>query len=93
MSLPLRPPVNGGVRAHVGVSVHVGVGVGMCSLGAVKYIHLNHGDDGVKRLFRRAYALLKPGGRFVGAVCQIFPGCAHWRSREWWDLYGCLVAR
>lgn len=30
-----------------------------------KWVHLNNGDDGLKRFFRRAYANLKPGGKFI----------------------------
>jgi 7SK snRNA methylphosphate capping enzyme len=30
-----------------------------------KWIHLNWGDEGLKRFFQRVYRQLKPGGRFV----------------------------
>lgn len=30
-----------------------------------KWIHLFHGDDGLKRVFARVHALLAPGGRFI----------------------------
>eukprot|EP00729_Bicosta_minor_P015995 gene15995-10995_t len=31
----------------------------------VKWIHLNRGDDGVKRLFKKVFVTLKPGGCFI----------------------------
>lgn len=34
-------------------------------LSVTKWIHLNWGDAGLKRLFQRVYAHLKPGGRFI----------------------------
>jgi 7SK snRNA methylphosphate capping enzyme len=30
-----------------------------------KWIHLFHGDEGIKRVFRHFYELLAPGGRLV----------------------------
>jgi len=42
----------------------------MC-LSTTKWVHLNFGDDGLKRVFRRIYAQLKPGGTFV-LECQSF---------------------
>ena len=36
----------------------------MC-LSTTKWIHFNWGDDGIKRLFKRAYDSLSPGGVFV----------------------------
>nr|CDS32266.1 7sk snrna methylphosphate capping enzyme [Hymenolepis microstoma] len=30
-----------------------------------KWIHLNYGDDGIHRFFRRVFNLLKPGGRLI----------------------------
>lgn len=30
-----------------------------------KWIHLNEGDEGLKRFFRKVYSVLKPGGSFV----------------------------
>ncbi|RHY57917.1 hypothetical protein DYB30_008683, partial [Aphanomyces astaci] len=34
-------------------------------LSVTKWIHLFHGDDGLKQVFHLVYALLMPGGRFV----------------------------
>ncbi|XP_067128540.1 probable RNA methyltransferase Y17G7B.18 [Centruroides vittatus] len=34
-------------------------------LSLTKWIHLNWGDEGVKRVFRRMYAQLRPGGRMI----------------------------
>jgi len=42
----------------------------MC-LSTTKWIHLNFGDEGLKRVFRRVYAQLKPGGTFI-LECQSF---------------------
>jgi 7SK snRNA methylphosphate capping enzyme len=36
----------------------------MC-LSVTKWVHLNGGDDAVRRLFRKVFALLAPGGIFV----------------------------
>ncbi|KAF8871251.1 Bicoid-interacting protein 3-domain-containing protein [Gymnopilus junonius] len=35
------------------------------ALSISKWIHLNEGDDGLKRFFRRVYEVLKPAGTFV----------------------------
>ncbi|RHY32866.1 hypothetical protein DYB32_002154 [Aphanomyces invadans] len=35
------------------------------SLSVTKWVHLFHGDDGLKQLFHLVYALLMPGGRFI----------------------------
>ena len=35
------------------------------ALSLTKWVHLNWGDAGVRRLFRRAYRHLRPGGRFI----------------------------
>ncbi len=37
------------------------------SFSVTKWIHLNHGDRGVKELFKRAYSMLTDGGMFVRA--------------------------
>jgi len=34
-------------------------------LSVTKWIHLNWGDDGLKRLFARTFELLLPGGVFI----------------------------
>lgn len=35
------------------------------SLSVTKWIHLLHGDDGIKECFRRMFTLLSPGGRLI----------------------------
>uniref|UniRef100_A0A1I8AJ53 RNA methyltransferase n=1 Tax=Steinernema glaseri TaxID=37863 RepID=A0A1I8AJ53_9BILA len=35
------------------------------ALSITKWIHLNWGDDGVKRFFRRVFKHLRPGGKFI----------------------------
>lgn len=44
-------------------------------LSTAKWVHLNNGDDGIKRLFRKIFRLLRPGGVFVleSQVC-VGPG-------------------
>ena len=34
-------------------------------LSVTKWVHLNHGDEGLKRFFRRIFLTLKPGGLFI----------------------------
>ena len=35
------------------------------SLSVTKWIHLFHGDEGIKKMFAKIYELLTPGGRLV----------------------------
>ena len=35
------------------------------ALSLTKWIHLNWGDVGIKRFFRKIYCHLRPGGRFI----------------------------
>ncbi|KAJ1452668.1 Bicoid-interacting protein 3-domain-containing protein [Pelagophyceae sp. CCMP2097] len=37
----------------------------VCAFSVTKWIHLNHGDEGLTRFFRRTFDDLKPGGRFI----------------------------
>ena len=37
----------------------------ICSLQVTKWVHLNHGDAGVKLLFRKVFKMLRPGGLFI----------------------------
>lgn len=46
----------------------------VCLFSVVKWMHLNGGDEAVRNVFRKAYGLLRPGGRLilepqVGIVC------------------------
>ena len=51
--------------SQLGVSSGLGsFDVVMC-LSTSKWVHLNNGDEGLMRLFRRVHACLRPGGRFV----------------------------
>ncbi|CAM9310930.1 unnamed protein product [Phaeothamnion confervicola] len=42
-----------------------------------KWVHLTHGDAGLLLLFQRAYALLRPGGRFLLEPQQWRSYCKH----------------
>lgn len=45
---------------------HDGLGYDVvCLFSVVKWMHLNGGDEAVRNVFRKAYALLRPGGRLV----------------------------
>jgi len=35
------------------------------SWSVTKWVHLNWGDDGIRKLFAKVYAMLKPGGQFI----------------------------
>lgn len=35
------------------------------ALSLSKWIHLNWGDDGIKRFFKKVYHHLRPGGKFI----------------------------
>jgi 7SK snRNA methylphosphate capping enzyme len=35
------------------------------SLSVTKWIHLHHGDDGIRSFFYKVYASLRAGGRFI----------------------------
>jgi len=37
----------------------------LCRFSLSKWVHLNAGDAGVERLFKRVYSVLKAGGTFV----------------------------
>lgn len=37
----------------------------ICAFSITKWIHLQHGDEGIKRFFARVYSLLNPNGVFI----------------------------
>jgi hypothetical protein len=47
------------------------------SLKVAMHVHLNHGDDGVKRLFRRLHSMLRDHGKLVRTLgsCGGFDCC------------------
>ncbi|EGD73956.1 hypothetical protein PTSG_05650 [Salpingoeca rosetta] len=53
-------------------------------LNVTKFVHLCYGDDGIRRMFRAMYELLKPGGRLI---IQIQQWAAYQRDREKLPLY------
>jgi 7SK snRNA methylphosphate capping enzyme len=37
----------------------------ICAFSITKWIHIHHGDEGIKRFFSKIYKLLSPGGTFI----------------------------
>ncbi|KAF0717338.1 Aste57867_2369 [Aphanomyces stellatus] len=53
-------------RENIVLDTHTGKDYDVITcLSVTKWIHLFHGDDGLKKLFHLVYALLMPGGHFV----------------------------
>ncbi|OQR93202.1 hypothetical protein ACHHYP_02805 [Achlya hypogyna] len=52
-------------RENIAMDVHTGKDYDVITLSVTKWIHLYHGDAGIKQLFHLVHALLMPGGRFI----------------------------
>ncbi|GFR10490.1 7SK snRNA methylphosphate capping enzyme [Trichonephila clavata] len=60
-------------------------------LSVTKWVHLNWGDIGIRRLFRRTYKLLRPGGNFI-LEAQLFQSYARKKkiAEELYQNYNCI---
>ncbi|UIZ26009.1 hypothetical protein KXD40_006511 [Peronospora effusa] len=52
-------------REDIVSDVHAGKDYDFITLSVTKWIHLFHGDEGVKKMFAKMYELLTPGGRLI----------------------------
>ena len=66
------------------------------ALSLTKWIHLNWGDEGIKRFFRKVYLHLRPGGKFI-VEPQPFSSYARkkkvsvsFNTMSWFLCYPCL---